>query len=69
MSNGLRVVSINIPAIKGSDIGEYMYYYERQTPKEIAKAIKKIDINDDYNARKVIFNLDKKFTKDLFEIL
>lgn len=69
MSNGLRVVSINIPAIKGSDIGEYMYYYERQAPKEIAKAIKKIDINDDYNARKVIFNLDKKFTKDLFEIL
>lgn len=69
MSNGLRVVSIHISAIKESDIGDYIYYYEKQTPKEIAKAIQRIDINDDYNARKVISNLDKKFTKELFKML
>lgn len=69
MSNGLRVVSINIPAIKGSDIGEYMYYYEQQTPEEIAKAIQKVDLNDNYNSRKIIYNLDKKFEEELFEIL
>lgn len=69
MANGLRVVSINIPAIKKSDIGDYMYYYEKQTPEEIAKAIQKIDINDNYNSRKIISDLDKKFTKELFEML
>jgi glycosyltransferase involved in cell wall biosynthesis len=69
MSNGLRVVSINIPAIKESDIGDYMYYYEKQTPKEIARAIQKVNIDDDYNARRIISYLDKKFTKELFKII
>lgn len=69
MSNGLRVVSIDIPAIQSSGIGDYIYYYEKQTPEEVAKAIQKIDINDDYNARKIIYDLDKKFTKELFNFL
>lgn len=69
MSNGLRVVSINIPAIKESDIGDYMYYYEKQIPKEIARAIQKVNIDDDYNARKIISYLDKKFTKELFKMI
>ena len=69
MSNGLRVVSIDIPAIKESDIGDYMYYYQKQTPQEIAKAIQNVDINDNYDSRKIISNLSKKFTRELFEIL
>lgn len=69
MSNGLRVVSINIPAIKESDIGDYMYYYEKQTPKEIAKAIQKIDFDDNYDSRKTIFDLDQKFRKELFKMI
>lgn len=69
MSNGLRVVSIDIPAIQSSDIGDYMYYYERQTPEEIAKAIQKIDFDDNYDSRKTIFNLDQKFEKELFKML
>ena len=69
MSNGLRVVSIDIPAIKESDIGNYMYYYKKQTPEEIAKAIQKVNIDDNYDSRKIIYNLDKKFTEELFEIL
>lgn len=69
MSNGLRVVSIDIPAIKSSDIGDYMYYYKKQTPEEIAKAIQKVDINDNYDSRKIIYNLDKKFAEELLEIL
>lgn len=69
MSNGLRVVSIDIPVIKSSAIGDYMYYYKKQTPEEIAKAIRKIDVNNDYNARKVIYNLNKKFEEELFKIL
>ena len=69
MSNGLRVVSIRIPAIETSDIGKYMYYYDKQTPKDIANAIMSVDLKDNYDSRKIIKELDKKFQKDLKELL
>lgn len=65
MANGLRVVSIRIPAIETSAIGKYMYYYDEQTPEMIADAIKSVDMNDDYNGREVISELDLQFQKDL----
>ena len=61
MANGLRVVSIRIPAIEGSSVGSHMYYYDKQEPKEIAKAILSVDINDDYDGRKIISKLDLDF--------
>ncbi len=69
MSNGLRVVSINIPAIKNSAVGEYLYYFEEQTPEEIANAIMKIDLNDGYNSKKIISDLDKIFSRDIKKLL
>lgn len=69
MSNGLRVVSIKIPAIQGSDIGNYMYYYDEQTPEKIAKAIMSVDMKDGYNGRDIITRLDVKFKNDLENIL
>ena len=69
MANGLRVVSIRIPAIEGSAIGEYMYYYDQQTPEAIAKAILKVDMTDDYDGRKIIEQLDREFTYNLKTIL
>lgn len=69
MANGLRVVSIRIPAIESSAIGDYMYYYDRQTPEAIAKAIMQVDLNDGYNGREIISKLDKKFTKEIDELI
>lgn len=69
MANGLRVVSIRIPAIENSAIGDYMYYYDRQTPEAIAKAIMQVDLNDGYNGREIISKLDKKFTKEIAELI
>lgn len=69
MANGLRVVSIRIPAIEGSAIGGYMYYYNQQTPEEIANAIMQVDMGDCYNGRKVIENLDREFKKDMDKLL
>ncbi len=65
MANGLRVVSIKIPVIEQSDIGNYMYYYERQTPEEIAKIIMSVDLNDNYDGKKVIKELDSKTKKKI----
>ena len=69
MANGLRVVSVRISAIEGSAIGEYMYYYDEQTPENIAQAIMQVDINEDYDSRKIIAELDKQFQEDLQIIL
>lgn len=69
MASGLRVVSIRIPAIEGSAVGKYMYYYDKQTPEEIAKAIMAVDINDDYDGRSIISQLDAEFQHDLAKLL
>lgn len=69
MANGLRVVSVKIPAVETSSIGEYMYYYEEQTPKEIAKAIKAVDFSKTYDSRDVLSQLDKQFVQDVCKML
>ena len=69
MANGLRVVTIRIPAIEGSAVTENLYYYDKQTPEEIAKAIEAIDFQDGYNSRKKIFELHQQFAKDLKDLL
>ena len=69
MVNGLRVVSIRIPAIEKSAVGKFMYYYDEQTPENIAKAIKSIDFSEEYDSRKAIGMLDKAFICDLKKML
>lgn len=69
MSNGLRVVSIKIPVIENSQVGKYLTYYQKQTPEEIANAIMSVDINDDYNAKDIIEELDNSFLIQLEKLL
>lgn len=61
MANGLRVVSVRIPVVEESGIGKCVYYYDEQTPENIAKAIKSIDFSEEYDSRKTIGVLDKAF--------
>lgn len=69
LSNGLRVVSIRIPAIETSAVGEHLYFYDVQTPQEIAKAIISVNISDDKDGRRVVSGLDKQFCLDLRQVL
>lgn len=69
MANGLRVVTIRIPAISESGVSSSVYYYDTQTPQNIAEAIKSIDLDDDYDGRKIISELDRRFAKSLEELL
>lgn len=69
MANGLRVVSIRIPAIETSAIGGAMYYYDKQTPEEIARAIMNIDASELIDMRKIIVELDMKFQNDIQKIM
>ncbi|MBO5415105.1 MAG: glycosyltransferase [Clostridia bacterium] len=65
MSNGLRVVSIRIPAITSSDVGDLVYYYDEQSAEEIAAAIASVNMRDEYDSMKVIAELDEKFKREM----
>lgn len=69
MANGLRVVSIRIKALECSAVNELLYYYNENTPEEIANAIKAVDMSDGHNSREKIKELDKKFEEDLKKLL
>lgn len=69
MANGLRVITVKIPAIESSAIGKYVYYYQEQTPESIANAIKDVDFNDGYCGREIIKELSVKFLSDLDKLL
>lgn len=69
MANGLRVVTIRIPAIEGSAVGKDLYYYDKQAPEEIAKAIMQVDFKDNYDSRKKIEELDKQFCEEIKSLL
>ena len=69
MANGLRVVSIRIPAIETSAVGNDMYYYDKQTPEEIAKAILAVKVDHESNARDLVHRLDNSFQKQLNELV
>lgn len=69
MANGLRVVTVRIPAIESSAVGRDVYYYDEQTPQAIAEAIMKIDLNDGYDGRKRIKELDIQYKEDMTRLL
>jgi glycosyltransferase involved in cell wall biosynthesis len=69
MANGLRVVTVRIKAIETSAIGDKVYYYEKQNPKDIAETIMSIDFNEPYDSRNIIKELDTKFLNEIKSLL
>ena len=67
LSNGLKVVSINIPAIALSAVADNVFFYEEQSPDKIAEAIVKASSGE--NRASLLDKLDLVFTKDLFALL
>ena len=69
LSNGLRVISVRLPAIELSSIGKAVYYYENSNPLCIAEAIMKVDITDSYDGKGLLNELHKNFIKDIKKLL
>lgn len=69
MANDLRVVTIRIPVIETSYIGRDVYYYDMQDTTKIAETIMKINLNESYDGRARIKELDEKFKDDLEYLL
>lgn len=69
MANGLQVVSIRIDAVTRSAVGDRLTYYNCQTPREIADAIRSTDTTATGDNRRTIAELDRRFTARLPELL
>ena len=69
MANGLTVVSIKIPVIVTSKVGDIVQYYEQQDPRSIAEAIKKVDLSSNVDPRDRIEKLDREFGRELYQFL
>ena len=69
LANGLRVLSVRIPAVENSAVGGVLYYYDKQSPQEIANVIMGIPMEDDYNSRQLLNQLDKDCENKLKQLL
>lgn len=69
MANGVRVVSVRIPVVESSAIGNEIEYYDEQSPEEIAKAIEKVDFAKAVDSRELIQKLNIRFVKEIGKML
>ena len=69
LANGLRVLSVRIPAVENSEVGGILYYYDTQSPQEIANAIMNIPMKEDYNSRQLLNQLDKDCERNLKRLM
>ena len=69
MSHGLRVVSIRIPAVETSEIGEFIYYYDTPDGKTLAEAIRSVPFDDKYDSRAKLQELHSLFVEKLSNLL
>lgn len=69
LANGLKVVSVKIPAIETSPVGQAMHYYENSTPEEIAKAILSVNLDKEDDSRELIKRLNAEFVENVKKLL
>ena len=69
MSNGLPVVSVKIPAVETSRVGEFIYYYEEAAPEKIAQAIRQVPREYGQLIRRKLNELDESFKAELSGLL
>jgi hypothetical protein len=68
MGNGLNVVSVNIKPVFNSKMAENITFYNEDTPKAIAEAIKRTS-NVKLDSRKTLKDLHVEFIKDFKKII
>lgn len=69
LANGLKVVSIDIPAIAKSGVKDVISFYHVQSPKDIADAIMRQNDMCGQDVTAVLKGLDAKFSSDILKLL
>ena len=65
LANDLRVVTFPIDVLKKSEMNDLLYYYNADSPQEIAKVIREIDYETPYDSSSVILKLEERFRSDI----
>lgn len=68
LSNGLKVVSIRIPAIEQSAVADCLFFYDEQTPQKIAEAIEKA-VKVEQSGENVLKMLDETFKEQMQKLI
>lgn len=68
LANGLKVVSIRIPAIEQSAVADSLRFYDTQTPEKIAEAIMCASKRNECG-NEILKKLDERFIEDLYNLL
>lgn len=69
IGSDLRVVSVKIRVLEISKIDDLLYYYETDSPKEIANVIRSIDLSKPYSGRERLEELDKEFVRKIAQLI
>ena len=69
LAMGLRVVSCEIKCVTESKIRDVISYYSHDNPSDIAEAIRKVNINTDYESSKIIQGLHEEFVEDVKNLI
>lgn len=69
LASGLRVVSVRIPVVVNSRVGDILHYYTEQTPEALAEAILSVNVAVPYNSKTVIDNPGREFMTALERML
>ena len=68
LSNGLKVVSIRIPAIEKSAVADSIYFYDEQTPQAIANAIENA-VGCNVDGKEKLLELNNDFVRKLNQLI
>ncbi len=69
LSNGLDVLSTDIPAVSKSGVGEILYYCSNNDPKEMASQLLRIDTDNPISKYDTLVNLDSDLRRDIVDFL
>lgn len=69
LAMGLSVVSCEIKCVTESKIRDIISYYSHDNPRDIAEAIRKVDINTDCKSSKIIQGLHEEFVEDVKNLI
>lgn len=69
LSNGLDVLSTDIPAVSTSGVGEILYYCSDNDPETMADRLMKIDVNNPIPKNEVLGKLDSELRKDIIDFV
>lgn len=68
-ANGLDVVSVRIPTIETSPVGEYIHYYKSDSVKDLARVIREVSEKPKVSKTELLDKLDRQLRRELKKLV